>query len=131
MHETYTMVPKVLVECVKLLESRPMYMHHLGLYRASGNHADIQKLRFQIDANNYKTLYNQTDPHNITGIVKLFFRELKLPIVSLRQIDAVIPDDQFFIGTIIGLTNFTTYHIHFLFRKGWTRNCKSLMYIDW
>lgn len=55
----------------------------------------------QIDANNYKSLQEQTDPHNITGIVKLFFRELKAPLVSLSQIETAIPDSQFFLGSII------------------------------
>lgn len=53
MHETITHVPKVIVECVKLLESKPTYMQFLGLYRASGNHADIQKLRFKVGPYEY------------------------------------------------------------------------------
>lgn len=48
MHETQQNVPKVLVECITKLESRSIYMQQLGLYRASGNHATIQNIRFKV-----------------------------------------------------------------------------------
>lgn len=98
MHEQLTLVPKVLVECVAKLESKPAYMQLVGLYRASGNHATIQKLRFKIDANNYKCLQDQTDGHNITGIVKLFFRELKAPLITLKYIETAIGDREEFMA---------------------------------
>lgn len=53
---------------------------------------------FQIDANNYRLLYEQKDPHNLTGVVKLFFRELKTPMISLKQLDEAIPDADEFLG---------------------------------
>lgn len=48
MHESHTNVPKVLVECIKKLESDPSNMQQLGLYRASGSHAVIQKIRYKV-----------------------------------------------------------------------------------
>lgn len=98
MDESQTLVPKVLVECITKLESDPAHMRLVGLYRASGNHATIQKLRFKIDANNYRALLEQTDANNITGIVKLFFRELKAPLVSMQCIGTVISDATVFFG---------------------------------
>lgn len=121
-HEVHRNVPKVLVECVTLLERGEAYMETCGLYRVSGNHTTIQKLRFkvcieielschrlivrindsnfyiQIDANNYKLLHEQKDPHNITGVVKLFFRELKHPIITLSQLYEAIPDADDFLS---------------------------------
>lgn len=48
MHEVHFEVPKVIVESVKVLESNQLYMKSLGLYRISGSHAVIQKLRFKV-----------------------------------------------------------------------------------
>lgn len=98
MHEQLTLVPKVLVECIAKLESQPAHMQLVGLYRASGNHATIQKLRFKIDANNYRALHDQTDGHNIAGIVKLFFRELKEPLISLKYIETALGDREQFMA---------------------------------
>lgn len=122
MHDIHFDVPKVLVESVKFLESHPMYMKSLGLYRISGSHTVIQKLRYkvnrevtsknnlpthsidnflQINANNYKLLWEQTDPNNVTGLIKLFFRELRNPLISLEQIKDTIPKEEynFFAGS--------------------------------
>lgn len=116
-HEVHKHLPKLLVECVTLLERDPENMKSCGLYRVSGSHTTIQKLRFkvtflinamiesiihiiisllQIDSNNYKMLYEQKNPHNLTGVLKLFFRELKSPIITLGQLDEAIPNrDEF------------------------------------
>lgn len=48
MHDVHFDVPKVLVESVKVLESNPSYMKSLGLYRISGSHTVIQKLRYKV-----------------------------------------------------------------------------------
>lgn len=57
MHETHVKVPKVVVECIQKLESKPIYMQQLGLYRASGNHATIQRIRFKVFKFTYLFLY--------------------------------------------------------------------------
>ncbi|KAJ6635837.1 WW domain-containing protein tag-325 [Pseudolycoriella hygida] len=95
MHEVHIDVPKVLVESIRVLESNPLYMKSLGLYRISGSHTVIQKLRFKINSNNYKLLWEQTDPNNITGLIKLFFRELQHPLISLDQIKDAIPKEEY------------------------------------
>lgn len=70
------------MECIEILENKPAFMQSIGLYRTPGNYAVIQKLRFEIDSNNYSGLYAQTDPNNITGIIKLLLRELRVPLVK-------------------------------------------------
>lgn len=84
-----------------MLESDQEHMQTNGLYRVSGNHTVIQKLRFKIDANNYKMLHEQKDPHNLTGVVKLFFRELKAPMITLRQLDEAITEPDEFLSWLI------------------------------
>ncbi|GAB0099270.1 hypothetical protein DMENIID0001_151200 [Sergentomyia squamirostris] len=86
-------VPRVLVESVKVLESK--YMHVVGLYRISGNYATVQDMRFHINSNNFKVLKEQKDPHTITGIIKLLFRELEEPLISLKHLDQYIDDCNF------------------------------------
>lgn len=103
MDKTQMLVPKVLVECITMLESNAANLQLPGLYRVSGNHATIQKMRFKIDANNYKLLHDQKDAHNITGIVKLFFRELKAPLISTSYIETAIGDADTFIGECLRL----------------------------
>ncbi len=48
MHDIHFDVPKVLVESVKVLESNDQYMKSIGLYRISGSHTVIQKLRYKV-----------------------------------------------------------------------------------
>lgn len=48
MHDVHFDVPKILVEAVKVLESNSLHMKSLGLYRISGSHTVIQKLRYKV-----------------------------------------------------------------------------------
>lgn len=60
------------------------------LFRASGNLATIQKIRFHIDKNNLKILSEyKNDIDVITGCVKLFFRELKEPLIPHKIYEAL------------------------------------------
>lgn len=52
-----------------------------GLYRASGNLSQIQKIRLQIDQDKLNVLSQEEDVHVLTGALKLFFRELKEPLI--------------------------------------------------
>ena len=52
-----------------------------GLYRASGNLSQIQKIRLQVDQYKLDVLAQEEDVHVLTGALKLFFRELKEPLI--------------------------------------------------
>ncbi|XP_053697504.1 rho GTPase-activating protein 15 [Sabethes cyaneus] len=84
-------IPKIVVECVTIVESSDRFMKSGGLYRVSGNHNVIQNLRYDINADNYKKLRKQKTPHEVCGILKLFLRELKEPLVSLQLLHRIIP----------------------------------------
>lgn len=58
-HEVYGHLPKVLVECIGLLERNSDYMQTSGLYRVSGNHTIIQRLRFKVNFrfNNHNRIF--------------------------------------------------------------------------
>lgn len=52
----------------------------------------------KVNANNYRFLLEQTDASNIAGTIKLFFRELKTPLLPLKYIEEVIIDEKAFLS---------------------------------
>lgn len=50
-----------------------------GLYRISGNLAEVQKLRCLVDQGKYN--FNDSDIHVLTGTLKSFFREIEDPVI--------------------------------------------------
>ncbi|XP_014241666.1 rho GTPase-activating protein 9-like isoform X2 [Cimex lectularius] len=83
-------VPLFVVKCIAAIESSEENMKAVGLYRASGNLSQIQKIRLQIDQNNYTGLAKEEDVHVLTGALKLFFRELKEPLIPFKLFPKVI-----------------------------------------
>ncbi|CAD6237343.1 GSCOCG00002262001-RA-CDS [Cotesia congregata] len=74
-------VPLFVKTCIEVLESNEENMKTDGLYRASGNLSQIQKIRLQVDQYNLNVLSQEEDVHVLTGALKLFFRELKEPLI--------------------------------------------------
>ncbi|XP_050513256.1 uncharacterized protein LOC114340927 isoform X2 [Diabrotica virgifera virgifera] len=89
-YSTEHVVPKFIVKTMELIE-RPDNITSLGLYRTSGNLATIQKIRLEVDKGNLDILEHYTkDPDVLTGSLKLFFRELKEPLLSCRTCDNLL-----------------------------------------
>lgn len=61
-----------------------------GIYRVSGNLSQVQKLRFQIDQDKYSGMESEEDVNVLTGLLKLFFRELKEPMVPFYLYDRLM-----------------------------------------
>uniref|UniRef100_A0A1A9WRD8 Rho-GAP domain-containing protein n=1 Tax=Glossina brevipalpis TaxID=37001 RepID=A0A1A9WRD8_9MUSC len=85
LHKT---VPKIVVDCCQLIEEKyrksPEPVE--GIYRQCGDYNKIQALRFSIDANNYESLrQSNIDIHTLTGVLKLFLREIKSPLISVNE----------------------------------------------
>ncbi|EFX90013.1 hypothetical protein DAPPUDRAFT_39388, partial [Daphnia pulex] len=74
-------VPKFVQQVIQLIESKQENMKADGIYRASGNLSQIQKIRCQVDQYNWAILEIEDDVHVLTGCLKLFFRELKEPLI--------------------------------------------------
>ncbi|XP_034946127.1 uncharacterized protein [Chelonus insularis] len=74
-------VPIFVKICIEVLESNEENMKTDGLYRASGNLSQIQKIRLQVDQYKLNVLHQEEDVHVLTGALKLFFRELKEPLI--------------------------------------------------
>ncbi|XP_052091878.1 rho GTPase-activating protein 12-like isoform X2 [Mytilus californianus] len=84
-----TKIPKFVVKCVAAIEKRGL--EHDGIYRISGNQATIQKLRCQVDQDKYDLDSKEWDVFTLTGALKLFFRELKEPLLTFNLFDKAVP----------------------------------------
>ncbi|KAK6166651.1 hypothetical protein SNE40_023294 [Patella caerulea] len=79
-------VPKFVCLCVAAVEKRGL--DHDGIYRVSGNLAEIQRLRYVVDKEeSYNLDDKQWDMNVLTGALKLFFRELKEPLIPFDMFD--------------------------------------------
>ncbi|XP_030566265.1 rho GTPase-activating protein 27 isoform X1 [Drosophila novamexicana] len=97
-HEQHRTVPRIVIDCCDLIEqkyrrsSQPVE----GIYRQCGDYNKIQTLRFNIDANDYDALRRPgVDIHALTGVLKLFLREIKSPLISVNEAKTFIgPSNQ-------------------------------------
>ncbi|XP_063923603.1 uncharacterized protein LOC135137797 isoform X2 [Zophobas morio] len=75
-------VPEVVTKIIRLIEE-PTNITSVGLYRTSANLAVIQNIRFEINSGRWDVLEkHKNDVDVLTGTLKLFFRELKQPLIS-------------------------------------------------
>ncbi|XP_050437352.1 rho GTPase-activating protein 12-like isoform X2 [Adelges cooleyi] len=78
-------VPAFVQRCITVIESSEENLKTDGLYRASGNLSQVQKIRLQVDQNNLSVIDQEEDVHVLTGALKLFFRELKEPLIPYHS----------------------------------------------
>ncbi|XP_052123932.1 rho GTPase-activating protein 12 isoform X2 [Frankliniella occidentalis] len=83
-------VPMFVQRCIAVIESIEENMKTDGLYRVSGNLSQVQKIRLQVDQNNLSALDQEEDVHVLTGALKLFFRELKEPLIPYAAFSKAI-----------------------------------------
>jgi len=83
-------VPQFVKKCISIIESKPDYLSTDGVYRQSGNLSVVQRLRLQIDQGNLGVLDNVDDVHVLTGALKLFFRELKEPLIPWDAVEKLL-----------------------------------------
>ncbi|XP_017011205.2 rho GTPase-activating protein 15 [Drosophila takahashii] len=87
-HDQHRNVPRIVIDCCDLIEQkyRRSTQPIEGIYRQCGDYNKIQTLRFSIDANDYDALRQpDVDIHTLTGVLKLFLREIKSPLVSVNE----------------------------------------------
>lgn len=85
----HKLIPKIVVECVNALEM-DANISTPGLYRVSGNKTVIEA--FKKKSNEKKNAKKDTkitslrnqDVHSVTGILKMFFRELTPPLMPSK-----------------------------------------------
>lgn len=74
-------VPKVVELCVKAIEARGLAT--AGIYRVSGHMASIQNLKraFNEGLDVEKLIEKEPDVNTIAALLKLYFRELREPLM--------------------------------------------------
>lgn len=77
-------VPRFVAECVRILKEQEN-IETSGLYRASGNKNSIENIKKKLNEKRSPKKYEflkKQDVHSLTGSLKLFFRELKSPLIA-------------------------------------------------
>ncbi|XP_070511542.1 active breakpoint cluster region-related protein isoform X3 [Cardiocondyla obscurior] len=69
-------VPFIITACVREVEKRGV--GEVGLYRVSGSASDVARLRKSFESNSYEAeqLLKEVDVHSVTGVLKLYLREM-------------------------------------------------------
>uniref|UniRef100_A0A8R1DQK2 Uncharacterized protein n=1 Tax=Caenorhabditis japonica TaxID=281687 RepID=A0A8R1DQK2_CAEJA len=86
-------IPPVVSLCINEVESRGLTVE--GIYRVSGSHDHMEKLRQQFDSNQYVDLSAVADIHTVCGLLKLYFRLLPqqlIPFTVHKQLLVVYQD---------------------------------------
>ncbi|KFM62897.1 Rho GTPase-activating protein 12, partial [Stegodyphus mimosarum] len=78
-------VPKFVSKCIEVIEEKELTAD--GLYRASGNLSQVQKIRIHVNQDDYSCLSDEEDVHVLTGALKMFFREMKEPLFPFNMFD--------------------------------------------
>ncbi|XP_021361424.1 active breakpoint cluster region-related protein-like isoform X2 [Mizuhopecten yessoensis] len=83
-------IPTIVTTCLKEIEARGL--DELGIYRVSGVTSEIQRLKKTFDKNMRAgiNLVNSCDINAVTGVLKLFFRELPEPLFTEANYKAFI-----------------------------------------
>jgi len=79
--ETHSQIPEFLYKAIKKLEEDPENLATTGIYRVPGDVAKVQKIRIEVDQENYATFEKTDDIHVLAGCIKLFLRELPDPLI--------------------------------------------------
>ncbi|KAI8979856.1 hypothetical protein BDF20DRAFT_536423 [Mycotypha africana] len=78
-------IPKVVSLCVREVEKRGL--KSVGIYRLSGPASTIQKYRNAFNKKEFVSFANEPDINAVTGLLKLYFRELRHPIMTYEYYD--------------------------------------------
>lgn len=79
-HAAYPGVPTVVVRCVAYVDQ---HLAEKGIYRVSGTRDFIQALKKQCDTDVFTAeIDSATELHTVTGLLKLYFRELADPLFT-------------------------------------------------
>ena len=82
------LVPKFVLKCIQCIEKED-FLKTDGIYRVAGSLAEMQSIRFQVDEDKLDVLDEVKDVHILTGCLKLFFRELKEPLIPWNIVSII------------------------------------------
>uniref|UniRef100_A0AAQ4PGT3 Si:dkey-33c9.6 n=1 Tax=Gasterosteus aculeatus aculeatus TaxID=481459 RepID=A0AAQ4PGT3_GASAC len=84
------LVPHVVRCCVEEVERRGM--DEVGLYRVSGDSSDVGALKNEFNSSKKKLPMRSADVNVVSGVLKLFFRELPEPLVPTEMFQSLDMD---------------------------------------
>eukprot|EP00761_Pharyngomonas_kirbyi_P014756 gb/GECH01014786.1/.p1 GENE.gb/GECH01014786.1/~~gb/GECH01014786.1/.p1 ORF type:complete len:809 (+),score=184.27 gb/GECH01014786.1/:1-2427(+) len=87
--KTTSGVPYVLEQCLAFLDQEEI-LEELGLFRLSGSKKAIERYRRLFDSGMDVHFPPSTDPHVVTGLVKLYLKTLPEPLCTERLYDVFI-----------------------------------------
>ncbi|XP_071746419.1 WW domain-containing protein tag-325 isoform X1 [Lepeophtheirus salmonis] len=73
-------LPEFVVRAVKRIENE--FIRKEGLYRVNGYDVTVQKIRLDVDQNDYRSFESSNEFSVITSSLKLYIRELPDPLIS-------------------------------------------------
>ncbi|CAF4934582.1 unnamed protein product [Pieris macdunnoughi] len=81
-------IPFIISACIREVERRGI--HEVGIYRVSGSASDLNRLKKSFETNAYEAeqLLKEVDIHSVTGVLKLYLRELPEALFT----DALYPE---------------------------------------
>lgn len=107
----YKDVPKLIVNCINVLEL-DCNIKTPGIYRISGNKMTIDSIKKKFNdkkqpkkESKYACLTEQADVHTLTGLLKMFFRELNPPLMSSTIFSQCTSGNYFLIFCLIVIIN--------------------------
>ncbi|KAL9537527.1 hypothetical protein MBANPS3_011698 [Mucor bainieri] len=78
-------IPRIVALCVREVEARGL--QSVGIYRLSGPASTIQKYRTAFNKGERVSLKEEHDINAVTGLLKLYFRELRNPLMTHEYYD--------------------------------------------
>lgn len=79
-------VPLLMQECISYIEEKAMDVE--GLFRIPGDKKEIEQLRQSWDRGNRVEMATIQNPHTVTGLLKLFLRQLPEPLLTSESYHA-------------------------------------------
>jgi DNA-binding protein Fis len=74
-------IPKFFQQCLGYLEDQAL--HIAGIFRISGTTKRIKSLKDDVDTGK-ELSFNDVKPHDVTGLLKMFFREMPEPLLTFK-----------------------------------------------
>jgi len=81
-------LPKIVPKCIEYIEERALNVE--GIFRLSGSAVLIQEYKQKFDQGEDVSFENESDPHAVAGLFKLYFRELPAPVMTWEHYDDFI-----------------------------------------
>lgn len=85
-------IPYIVEHAIKIIEDK--YLDTEGIFRLSGSQTRIDKLKSEFNSGVQVDLSTIADPHTVTGILKLYFRELPEPLMTYDLYESFVTAQQ-------------------------------------